>query len=230
MRSMRSGRGLRDFPCYYSTVQLGGTGDDQISSTSGVTDNGTFDLSGHSEGIDTLTGNGVVKNSSFSQASTFTVGENNGSSTFTEALFFGFGPIALTKAGTGTLALTSLNQSVGPVTVNGGTLLMVNHGGRPLTVNSGTFVGDGGFGATNIMGGGALALSSFSTQGLFALLTASSLSFGPGNTAVACRFGSDPRESAATWCRSAAISRWEERQALQSVAVPEGWRRATIPC
>ncbi len=174
-----------------TTVQLAGTGDDQISSTAGVTDNGTFDLGGHNEGIDTLTGNGTIKNSSFTQTSTLTVGENNGSSTF-GGVFFGTGSIALTKAGTGAFTVTRPILLTGPVTVDGGTLVMSGDGPRPLTINSGTFVGNGSFGPATIMGDGALVLKSFSNPGSNALFTASSLNLGAGNTSIACGFGVTP--------------------------------------
>lgn len=116
------------------TMQLSGFGDDQIYTSSVLTDNGTFDLNGHNEGFDGLLGNGTVTVSGGS--STLQLGENNGSCSFAGALNNGGGMLALTKTGSGTLALTGASTYSGDTTVNGGKLFVntASTGGGGYTV------------------------------------------------------------------------------------------------
>lgn len=104
------------------TMQLSGFGNDQIYQSSGLTDNGVFDMAGHNEGFDMLNGTGVVTSSG--GGSTLELGENNGSSTFAGAIVDGAGNLALTKVGTGTLTLTGTNTYTGDTIVNGGKLVV----------------------------------------------------------------------------------------------------------
>ncbi|MEI9963182.1 MAG: autotransporter-associated beta strand repeat-containing protein [Limisphaerales bacterium] len=103
-------------------MQMGGYGDDQIYQSSGLTDNGIFDLAGHNEGFDMLNGSGLVTSSGGS--STLQLGENNGSSTFSGTIEDGAGNVSLSKVGAGTLTLTGTNTYTGNTTVNTGKLVV----------------------------------------------------------------------------------------------------------
>jgi autotransporter-associated beta strand protein len=133
------------------TVQLAGTGDDQIYPATDVVANGTLDLAGHSESFDALTGNGTVTNTSNSTASTLTVGENHGSFAFTGALQDGAGTLALHKVGAGTLTLSTGHSYSGGTQIDGGTVVIANatgsaFGSGSVTIGpSGTLTGAGSF-------------------------------------------------------------------------------------
>jgi autotransporter-associated beta strand protein len=99
-------------------MQVSGYGGDQIYLSSVLTDNGTFDLAGNSEGFDGLTGAGVVMCSS--GGATLQLGENSGSYTFAGTITDGGGQTALTKVGTGTLTLTGASTYTGSTLVNTG--------------------------------------------------------------------------------------------------------------
>ena len=104
-------------------MQLGGFGGDQIYQSSGLTDNGTFDMAGLNEGFDMLNGTGVVTSSSGS--STLELGQNNGSSTFAGAILDASGnTLSLSKVGTGTLTLTGTNNYTGNTTLSAGKLIV----------------------------------------------------------------------------------------------------------
>ena len=77
-----------------------------------------LDLSGNSEEINGLSGNGVVTNSSPTPAS-LTVGNNNANGAFSGSIV---GAVALQKVGTGTLLLDGTNTYTGGTTVSAGTL------------------------------------------------------------------------------------------------------------
>lgn len=122
------------------TMQLGGFGDDQIFKSSGLTDNGIFDMAGHNEGFDMLNGSGLVTSSG---SSTLQLGENNGSSTFDGTITDGTGNLALIKVGTGSLTLTGTNTYTGSTTVNTGKLVVATSsiGGGTYTIGDATTFG-----------------------------------------------------------------------------------------
>ncbi len=127
-----------------ATVQLGGSGGDQIFDNSFVTINsGTFDLNGNSEAIDALSGSGgSITNTAGSTTSTLTVGANNGSGTYNGTIVNGAsntGIVAITKNGSGSLVLTGINTYTGETDINAGTLDI--SGGSSTT--STVFVGNG---------------------------------------------------------------------------------------
>jgi fibronectin-binding autotransporter adhesin len=120
------------------TLQLGGTGGDQIYDGAFVTVNsGTFDLNGLTEGINVLAGSGgtVVNNNSGTTA-TLTLGTMNGGGQNYSGVIadhaVGTGVLALVKTGTGQQILSGNNTFSGGTTINGGTI---------------QFLGDAQFGA-----------------------------------------------------------------------------------
>ena len=131
-----------------AVVELAGAGGDQIYTQASVIDNGTFDLSGQSEGFQTLLGAGAVGNFS-ATLSTLTVGENT--LTTDSAVFSGTlatlrpNLLALDKTGAGTLTLAGNadNAYLGAV-VSSGTLVLAKTNsasahaiGGPVAINAG---------------------------------------------------------------------------------------------
>ena len=117
-----------------ATVQLSGTGGNQIFNGPFQTQfglvnmtGGTLDLNGLNEGFDRLTGTGSVTNSLIATTSTLTLGTADGSGSFGGALSNGSGVLALTKIGTGTLTLTGLNTYSGNTAVSAGTLALADN-------------------------------------------------------------------------------------------------------
>ena len=116
-----------------ATVQLGGSGGDQIYNGGFQTPfglvnmgGGTLDLNGVNEEFDRLTGTGMVINSLAATTSTLTLGSAGGSGSFGGSLTNGSGVLALIKTGIGTLTLTGANTYSGNTTVNAGTLTLGN--------------------------------------------------------------------------------------------------------
>jgi autotransporter-associated beta strand protein len=119
-------------------LQLAGTGNDQIYTSSGLTDNGIFDLAGYNEGFDRLAGSGVVTNSA-GGVSTLQLGEQGGSATFAGRVLDGTGSLALTKTGAGTVTLTGASTYTGDTVVNAGKLVATTAstgGGSYATANN----------------------------------------------------------------------------------------------
>ena len=81
---------------------------------------GTFNLNGFNAAINGLSGAGTVNSGSGSP--TFTVGNNNATSTFSGVMQNTAGTLALTKVGSGTLTLSGSNTYLGSTTVSSGTL------------------------------------------------------------------------------------------------------------
>jgi autotransporter-associated beta strand protein len=144
------------------TVQLAGTGGDQIYTADTVTDNGTFDMNGQNEGFKFLFGSGTVTNTSTSSDSTLTLGENTAatdSDTFSGPITAGKNfSVALNKVGNGSLTLagTADNVNLG-AEVSSGTLILaktssdtVHAIGRYLTIDSGALVQLGSTGGDQI--------------------------------------------------------------------------------
>jgi autotransporter-associated beta strand protein len=163
-----------------ATLQLAGTGGDQLFDWVGMTLDGTFDMNGRSETFDGLSGSGLVTNTD-SSPGTLTVGANNSSTTFAGVMQNGAGTLALTKSGSGTLTLTGANTYTGATNVTAGGLALLGSGrlsdSTALTVASGaTFYLNGitdtigslagagtvQFGGGTLTAGGTNATTSFS--------------------------------------------------------------------
>ncbi len=107
------------------TVQLAGSGGDQIVDTVGVVINsGTLDMGGKNEVVGALSGTGGnVTNSS---ATTSTLTSSTGSGSFGATIADGAGKINVVKSGSGTLTFTAAgsNSYSGTTTVNSGSLVL----------------------------------------------------------------------------------------------------------
>jgi autotransporter-associated beta strand protein len=142
-----------------ATVRLGAP--EQLPDAAGVTDDGTFDLAGHSETVDGLVGDGTVT-SAAARAVTLTVGAGGGNGTFAGAIQDGSGTLALTKAGGGTEVLSAMGTFTytGATMVSAGTLVIDGAlaAGSAVSVSGGTLSGGGtAAGSVGVGSGGHLA-------------------------------------------------------------------------
>ena len=143
-----------------STVQLAGTGGDQIydSAPVSVYSGATFDLNGRSEAIDKLNSNtlitgGTITNTG-SSGSLLTVGANNGTATFGGVIQNGSGGMSFAKIGTGTQILTNSSSYTGTTSINGGTLTLdfSQNASTPASILSSQSVVSLGGGTLNVKG------------------------------------------------------------------------------
>jgi autotransporter-associated beta strand protein len=113
------------------TLQLSGTGGDQIFDASNLTINGgIFDLNGKSEtvaGLAAAASGGKLLNSLNGTTSTLTIGGNNANSTYAGAIADNAGGgatgiVTIAKTGTGTATLSGANTYTGGTTINAGVL------------------------------------------------------------------------------------------------------------
>lgn len=146
-----------------ATVQLGGSGDDQIYLQTHVTLNGTFDLNGKNEGFQALFGTGTVTNSVADSFSALTLGQDP-STLGTDFLFpgtieDGIGTVDLRKEGNGTIRLSGNHTYTGFTDVIVGTLAVDGTIGNSLTrISDGaTLSGNGALGSdVQVYTGGGL--------------------------------------------------------------------------
>ena len=171
-----------------TTLQLGALGLIPDGANKGnVILDGTLDLNRYDETINGLTGAGSVTNTHGSSTSTLSVGGNDVTSTFDGTIIDGLGTTAVTKIGTGTLALsaTSVNTYTGPTNVDAGRLLVNGStaAGSAVTVNSGGTLGGSGTvgGSVTVNTGGSITGADLGTIGT---LTVGSLSFNGGTYAA----------------------------------------------
>ncbi len=124
-----------------------------------IAEGATFDQRWNADvAVDKLTGLGTFDDSAASL--TFSVGNNNGSSTFGGVIQNSGGTLGLAKNGTGTFVLGGNNTYSGSTTVNGGTLLVNGSiGNSVVTVKSSATLGGNGTisGAVTINSGGTIA-------------------------------------------------------------------------
>jgi len=119
------------------------------ASTAALVNNATLDLAGFSVTQGTLSGNGVITNSSGS-ASTFTVGGAAVSNNYTGTIVDGAsGTVALVKSGSGTQTLSGANAYTGGTAINAGVLQLGNAGALASS-------GDIGFGGGTLTYGSGI--------------------------------------------------------------------------
>ena len=105
------------------TVQLAGTGGDQIYDGNTVTINGgLFDMNGRSETITGLSGTGGAITNSSATAGILTIGNSGGNFSYAGAIRGGGGAVGLTKVGAGTQTLSGNNTYTGDTVVRQGAL------------------------------------------------------------------------------------------------------------
>ena len=114
---------------------------DQIYNGAGLTVNadGTFDMAGRSEAINSLAGAGRVTNTG-AAPSVLYVGANNGSGSFTGSLEDGAGGLSLVKTGNGTLTLGGSSTYTGVTEVRGSTIA-ITHPDALGATSAGTILG-----------------------------------------------------------------------------------------
>ncbi len=101
------------------TLKLSGSG--SIATSSGVTDNGTFDISLLSSSIQSLSGSGAVTLG----LNTLTITNGNSADVFSGAINGSNGSLTITG---GTVTLSGANTYTGATTINGGTLAIAGTG------------------------------------------------------------------------------------------------------
>ena len=153
-------------------LDLSGSG--SIATSSGVDDNGTFDISGSTSGasIQALSGDGDVTLGS----QTLTI--NNTSADVYAGVMSGTG--GLTKNGVGTLTLNGVNSFTGGTAVISGTLNVNGTVGAVSVASGGTLAGTGKVGTTSVASGGTL--SPGANPGLGTLSIQGTLTLAPGST------------------------------------------------
>jgi len=151
-----------------ATVQLTGTGGDQIYNGANVTDNGTLDLYGNSETINGLNGAGTVTTTLTNGTATLTLGGTGAGGTFTGTIEAGnSGSITLTTSNVQSLAsVTRGAGTAGPfINVQAGTLTLngtADNADATATVASGAtlLLAKASSSSAHAIGGGGLTINS----------------------------------------------------------------------
>jgi len=144
-----------------STGILGVNAAGALSPNSDFTVDGLIVLNGFNSMIQSLSGSGIVANSSApAPAATLTIAPTSGVTTFSGILSDGVGDeLSLVKTGAGTQVLTGINNYTGATTVNGGTLSVNGSiaSSSLTTVNPGGTLGGTGTVGDTLINGGTLA-------------------------------------------------------------------------
>lgn len=129
------------------------------TATSLSLNSGTLDLSGHNQQVASLAGAGGTLTTSVAGASTLTV-TGNATTTYGGPIRNGAGTVSLVQTGTGSLTLNGASTFSGGTVINsGGTVVAQGVAGNPLgtgpvSINGGTLViGPNGSGVTGFSGG-----------------------------------------------------------------------------
>ena len=109
------------------TLQAGAPNALSASSALTVAGGATLDLNAFNQAVGSLAGSGTVLNNGKSGA-TLTAGRDESSTTFSGVLKDGNGPLALAKAGAGTLSLAGASSYTGGTALLAGTLAIGNSG------------------------------------------------------------------------------------------------------
>jgi autotransporter-associated beta strand protein len=148
-----------------------GSGGTMGSATLNIASGATFDVRYNASlAVDQLTGSGTL-DQTFDGGSGLSVmvGSSDGSSTFDGVIQNSSGqPLALTKAGTGTLTLAGLNTYTGNTGIENGTLVVSASGGlrfRPTTNGITNSVATSGTGTVSFLGTVDLDLGAAATTG-----------------------------------------------------------------
>ena len=152
---------------------------------------GSLDLNNHSIIVNGLSGAGVVSNTKTGSV-TLTAGDADQSSTFAGTIANGNGTTALTKTGSGTLALTGINTFTGATTIQQGTLTVNGTLASPsMVVKTGTtLTGTGTVGNLTVQSNGTIApgnsgIGTLNASGGLTLAGIANFELGtPGNHAV----------------------------------------------
>ena len=123
------------------------------SGRGGVSVAGTLDLNAYSIAINGLAGTGVVDNLSGGGIYTLTMGSNNSGCSFSGVIRNTTGTLALSKIGSGTVALNGNNTFSGAVLVNDGVLRLSHSNALGSTAGSTTVSGGAALGRLELTGG-----------------------------------------------------------------------------
>jgi autotransporter-associated beta strand protein len=144
-----------------SALNLNVTGPGKLTMASGSTlpdftdlnvTNATFDVSGQNQTIDALSGNGTVLNNG-AAATTLTIGQSDGSGTFSGTIANGTSAISVSKIGTGTETLSGSNSYTGTTTVDAGALRVTNASALGAATSGTTINGGSSTGRVEFSGG-----------------------------------------------------------------------------
>jgi autotransporter-associated beta strand protein len=114
--------------------------------------NATFDLNGQNQTIDALTGSGGTVLNNGASAATLTLGDADGSGTFSGTLANGTGGLSLMKVGTGTQTLSGSSSFTGATTVDAGALRITNAAALGATSGGTTINGGSSTGRVEFSG------------------------------------------------------------------------------
>jgi fibronectin-binding autotransporter adhesin len=183
-----AGASLQTISDFNYATAFGGSTNILPATTALSISGGTLDLFGSNQTVASLSGSGMVTNTSAATTSVLTTGGDNTSQTFAGMIADNAGFVGLTKTGTGGLTLTGSNAYSGPTTISGGTLTA----GAAFTLSASSAVTVGapsGSGvldvtaAPQIVSGLTIgAAGAVNINDLYPLAVSGSTSFAPGSS------------------------------------------------